>query len=258
MTDNEVPLDGGNMNPGVFRAGDTVRRSAGSWTAGVHDLLRHLETRSFPAPRPLGIDDHGRERLTFIQGVPVHPDNLDMVNTDAAIRRVGKLIVAFHRAQADYQPPPNAAWRSEGRDPSGSSEVIAHNDLAPWNLIAGPTSWVFIDWDLAAPGRRLWDLAWAVQTFVGLWPDSALTFDETVGRIAAFCDGAEIDTTSRSHLLDVVVERTAHHSALLRSRAGEGDPTYRRLVEEGHADAWERGTEYVSDHRDSWSRALRS
>ncbi len=258
MTEREMPLEGGNLNPEVVRVGDTVRRSAGSWTPAVHDLLRHLADHSYPAPLPLGIDDQAREVLTFIPGDCVHPDNLAVLNTDGAMRRVGELIAAYHRAQAGYVSPPDAAWRTEGRDPTGSAEVIAHNDLAPWNLIAGSSGWVFIDWDLAAPGRRMWDLAWAVHSFIGLWPDSALTHDETVRRIAAFCDGAEVETLDRPYLLDVVIERTRHHSELLRSRARDGDPEYRRLVADGHADAWEQGSDHVAANRDRWSKALQA
>ncbi len=257
MPEHELPLDGGNLNPEVVRAGDTVRRSAGPWTPAVHDLLRHLATRSYPAPRPLGIDEEGQEVLTFIPGECAHPDNLAVLNTDAAMRRAGGLIAAYHRAQAGYASPPDAVWRTEGRDPTGSTEVIAHNDLAPWNLIIGSSRWVFIDWDLAAPGRRMWDLAWAAHSFVGLWPDSTLTHDETVRRIAAFCDGAEVETLDRPHLLDVVIERTRHHSELLRSKARDGNAEYQRLVAAGHADAWGQASDYVSVNCDRWSKALR-
>jgi tRNA A-37 threonylcarbamoyl transferase component Bud32 len=203
-----------------------------------------------------GIDDRGREVLTFIPGECVHPDNLAVLNSDSAMRRVGELIAAYHRAQAGYVSLPDAAWRTEGRDPTGSIEVIAHNDLAPWNLIAGSSGWVFIDWDLAAPGRRMWDLAWAVHSFVGLWPDSTLTDDETVRRIAAFCDGAEVDTRDRPYLLEVVIERTRHHSEFLRSKARDGNAEYRRLVADGHADAWGQGSDHVAANRDRWSGAL--
>ena len=62
-----MPLAGGNMSSGVVRVGDTVRRPAGPWTPAVHALLTHLHAAGFPgAPRPLGIDEHGREVLTFI------------------------------------------------------------------------------------------------------------------------------------------------------------------------------------------------
>jgi hypothetical protein len=75
MTDSETPLSGGNMSSGVVRVGDTVRRPAGPWTPAVHALLTHLYEAGFRgAPRPLGIDERGREVLTFIPGPPAWPD----------------------------------------------------------------------------------------------------------------------------------------------------------------------------------------
>src|SRR5260221_6573384 len=60
----EIPLAGGNMSSGVVRVGDTVRRPAGPWTPAVHALLAHLHAVGFDgAPRPLGVDERGREVL---------------------------------------------------------------------------------------------------------------------------------------------------------------------------------------------------
>ena len=74
MAGTETPLGGGNMNSGVVRVGDTVRRPAGPWTPAVHALLAHLHAAGFDgAPRPLGIDEQGREVLTFISGPVVWP-----------------------------------------------------------------------------------------------------------------------------------------------------------------------------------------
>jgi Ser/Thr protein kinase RdoA (MazF antagonist) len=252
MAQPEQPLDGGNVNPEVVRVGDTVRRAVGPWTATVHGLLNHLADRSYPAPRPLGLDGEGREVLTFIPGDCVHPNHLDEIASDVALRRVGRLIADFHEAQRDYTPSANSTWRSEGRDPTGSTEVIAHNDLAPWNLVTGPGGWTFIDWDLAAPGRRLWDLGWAVHSFVGLWPDSTLSDEQTASRIAAFCDGAGVTPSDRSQLLDVVVERVFDHVAMLRAKASSGDAIYVRLVKDGHADTWQRGASHVAAKRATW------
>ncbi|MEU0570392.1 hypothetical protein ABZ297_34080 [Nonomuraea sp. NPDC005983] len=52
-----------------------MRRPAGPWTPAVHALLAHLNDAGFRgAPRPLGIDDRGREVLTFAPGDAVWPD----------------------------------------------------------------------------------------------------------------------------------------------------------------------------------------
>jgi hypothetical protein len=68
MVDERLP--GGNAG-GATRVGDTVRRNAGPWTPAVHSLLRHLQSKGFDgAPLPLGIDDQGREILTFLEETP--------------------------------------------------------------------------------------------------------------------------------------------------------------------------------------------
>src|SRR5688572_15696926 len=69
LSGREVALKGGMTTPGVVRVGETVRRPLGERSAFVHDLLRHLELRGFDgAPRFVGIDEKGRETLTYISG----------------------------------------------------------------------------------------------------------------------------------------------------------------------------------------------
>jgi len=54
-------------DPPVFRVGDTVRRR--STGPAVHALLGYLERVGFPyAPRLLGVDERGREVLTYQRG----------------------------------------------------------------------------------------------------------------------------------------------------------------------------------------------
>ena len=81
MTGTQTPLSGGNMSSGVVRSGDTVRRPAGPWTPAVHALLAHLHDVGFRgAPRPLGIDERGREVLPFIPGTPAWPAQFHLLN----------------------------------------------------------------------------------------------------------------------------------------------------------------------------------
>jgi thiamine kinase-like enzyme len=85
---------------------------------------------------------------------------------DAGLHRVGELIRKLHDAIEDFEPPSGARWQvviaPDRRD------LVCHHDLAPWNLVLGADRWVFIDWDGAAPGSRLWDLAYAITGFVPL------------------------------------------------------------------------------------------
>lgn len=54
----------------VVRVGDTVRRPMHPWSASVHELLRHLAEVGFPySPRVLGVDEAGREVLSYVAGV---------------------------------------------------------------------------------------------------------------------------------------------------------------------------------------------
>jgi Ser/Thr protein kinase RdoA (MazF antagonist) len=168
---DEHPLSGGNVTAGVVRVGDTVRRPAGPWTPAVHSLLQHLDRKGFAgAPRALGLDAQGRETLTFAPGSAAWPwDAFRPLMTEGALVRVAELVDAYHAAVADFRPPPDADWSPIA--PRNGAEVICHNDLAPWNLIVGPAGELtLIDWDLAAPGTRLSDLAYAARTFTPLVP----------------------------------------------------------------------------------------
>lgn len=105
MTYNESPLHGGNISQ-VVRVGTTVRRHQGPWSVAVHGLLRHLEVQGFDgAPRFLGIDEQGREILSFIQGdvgnYPLQPS----MWSDTALCRAGVLLRSMHDATVGYAPP---------------------------------------------------------------------------------------------------------------------------------------------------------
>lgn len=158
-------LSGGNMGE-VFRVGDTVIRTTGPWTPAVHRLLRHLREQGLDwVPEPLGRTPDGREILRYIEGeVPVYPMP-DWVWTESLLIDTARKLRLFHDATTGYVDA-EAQWRFAPHEPS---EVICHNDFAPYNMVFRDGRCVgVIDFDMASPGPRLWDLAFLAHRMVRL------------------------------------------------------------------------------------------
>ncbi|MFN8485894.1 MAG: phosphotransferase [Anaerolineae bacterium] len=252
--DEEIPLPDANTSV-VVRVGDTVRRVPGYWTPAVHTLLRHLKAAGFEgAPRVLGFDARGREMLTFIPGQTI-PPSLTGYRSDATLAAVAALLRCCHDATAEFRPAASAAWRA-GVGAPGVIEVMCHNDIAPWNTIVRDGEPVaFIDWDFAAPGRRIWDVAYALWRFVPLYPDASFgSLAERAQRIRLFCDAYGLE--DRRGLLAVVEWRQAVHYSTLAAWAESGLPAFERLWREGHGEAMLRDLTWLRTHRVELERLI--
>jgi hypothetical protein len=255
VTDAGTPLEGGNMSSGVVRVGDTVRRPAGPWTPAVHALLDHLHTVGFRgAPRPLGLDEQGREVLTFVPGAVAWPDHFHRLHPDDQLRRVTRLIRDFHDAVAEFTPPTDAHWQT--LIPADGDDIIAHHDLAPWNLVLNDEQWAFIDWDVAAPGTRLWDLAYAIHGFVPLTANPMHQRDDAAHRLRLIADTYELGEQQRRDILPLLARRTHSMYAFLAEQAAQGAQPWSRLWQEGHGDAWRADTDYIRQREHQWHQAL--
>jgi hypothetical protein len=246
-------LSGGNTHEEVVRVENTVRRPTGPWTPGVHALLVHLQRKGFDgAPRVHGVDDRGREVLDYIEGEVVHPGHVDRIEPDAALAEVASVIRRFHDAASSFTESRTHVWSDRGSDPAGPNEILCHNDLAPWNLVRGSEGrWVFIDWDLAAPGRRSWDLAWALLSLVPLMPDSDLDVVRTRQRIAVFRSSYGVDEFSKD-VLSVAVERCRREADLIFRLGAAGEMPYARLLAEGHGEIWSAAATHIASRSSGW------
>lgn len=167
--------------------GDVVRRPAGPWTAGVHELLRSLPDGI--APRPVALDRDG-EVVTWLPGVVGERPLSAEVRSDEALVSVAALLRRFHDA----------------------APGICHNDVGPWNVVFdGSRARGLIDWDLAGPGAAVSDVALALWHFAPLYDDAEC---ERVGweappdrlaRVRRFCSAYGLDVDRR--LWDAVAER---------------------------------------------------
>lgn len=222
----------------------------------MHALLAHLHEVGFTAaPRPLGIDDQGREVLTFMPGDVVWPDRFSLMEPARQLARVAKLIRDFHDAVQDFTPPSDAQWQR--LIPAEGGDIIAHNDLAPWNLVvADEARWAFIDWDAAGPGSRLWDVAYAVHGFIPLSAHPHWQRPDAADRLRVFADAYGLTESERRRLVPVLGRRTRSMHDFLRDQAAQGVKPWARLWAEGHGDAWRSDAEYIEQREDQWMQAL--
>ncbi|MEW1825696.1 phosphotransferase [Streptomyces sp. NPDC088196] len=188
----ESALGGGAINE-VVRVGGTVRRTPSERSRYVTALLALFERREWSgAPRFLGTDERGREVFQYIEGrAAVSPDERSAARTDDSLVRVAQLVRAFHDL-------------THGTPQAGDQDVVCHNDLAPKNTVYDGT-WhplAFVDWDLAAPGERVHDIAHVCWQYLDLGP--AITdVPEAARRIALICEAYGLDDTGP--LLDTVL-----------------------------------------------------
>ncbi len=169
------PLTGGRTTQGVVQIGDTVRRPIVRDATFGHQCLEHLERVGFlQAPRFLGIDEAGREILSFIPGsVPVDLGHY----SDVQIGMAAALLRRFHDATATMHHVKASGF-----------EVACHNDWSPTNTVFRADEPVaMIDFDTVQPGERLWDAGYSAFTWLDLGNDD-LSAEEQIRRLGIFAD----------------------------------------------------------------------
>lgn len=254
----ERPLPGGTVTP-IVRAGDTVRRAGGAARAPVHDLLRHLAAVGFDgAPRFLGLDERGREILSFIDGEVTAFGAPEGMFSDAALAGAAALLRRFHDSTVDFAAARPDGWRFQVGAPR-SGPVICHNDLGPYNTVyRGGLPVAFIDWDFAAPAPRGWDVAYALWRYVPLYDDAQCArlgwpVRPRGPRIRLFLDAYGL---SGAGMLDVVRRRQEVTRATIEAWAAAGDEAFVDLLEEGRLNEIDANLSYLARSASGWASFL--
>ncbi|MDG9720022.1 phosphotransferase [Streptomyces sp. DH24] len=258
-------LAGGLLNAGaVFRRGALVDRPAPRNAHALHAHLRALRERGFDAaPSPVRLTADGREQLTFIPGDVALPPFPDWVMTDTALASVGGLLRRLHDAGGAVPAGSGVPWPRDLADPEGGT-TLCHNDVCPDNVVfRDGRAAALIDFDMAAPGRPLWDVAMAARYWVpmldpasaaGLYPAGL----DAPARLRTLADGYGLSPPERAELPAVVEQATEVCRAFVADRVAGGDPGYvRALAERGGWERWDRVQAWLTAHRETFADALR-
>lgn len=260
--EEETALTGGNTNTSVVRTGNTVRRAMRPASATVHRLLDFLRAQSYEkAPMFLGIDAKGREILSYIEGdckisASAWQSDKLMVSTAKALR-------AFHDTTALYPRQPNDNWSFSYPDAS-RHEVICHNDFGLYNLVIGDDELKgIIDFDLAGPGPRLRDIAYAAYWLVPLSfnaedmkPFTLADQNNGFRRLTIFCECCGV---ARDEALLDMISEVLHFMASEQSMADLfGNDVAKQLTRDGHLQHWSAEAQAFDDSRSVIETALRT
>ncbi|MFI6085978.1 phosphotransferase [Streptomyces sp. NPDC051217] len=227
---DETPLPGGFLNQ-VVRVGDTVRRSptpSAQRAAYIVELLGFFEERGWGgAPRFQGVDEQGREVFGHIEG------EVDLPVSDARLARVSELVREFHDLTA-------------GSSLAGGREVVCHNDLSPRNTVcADGLPVALLDWDLAAPGDRIHDVAHLCWQYLDLGP-RVPDVGDAARRITLVCDAYGLD--DRDGIVRTILWWQDRSWRGIDAAADAGDPAMTALRERGVVDDVRAAYTWVSAH----------
>jgi hypothetical protein len=228
--DREVLLHGGTANEGqVFRVGDTVRRPQRSWSPATHALLLHLESVGFDgAPRFLGVDEQGREVLSYVPGTAVVAPYEAWELSDDGLVSVAELLRAFHEAVATFDARPYD-WPPALPD-AFVRGVVSHNDVNLDNVVfRDGRAAALIDFDLAGPGSPVWDVACAARLWAPLRPEVDITDSRRgrgLDRFRLFVDHYGMDEADRVRVAAAAELNFRWFCDLIRDSAAAGHAAF--------------------------------
>jgi len=258
--ENEEMLAGGNVS-NVYRSGNTVRRELKPDSRKIHKLLKHLENKGYSyAPKFLGIDEKGREILSFIEGEAGNYPLKKYMWSDDVLIEIGKMLRLYHDAVCDFSF--DDSWKSIDNTPK-QFEVLCHNDFAMYNIIFNDERPIgIIDFDVAGPGPRLWDMAYTLYTCVPLSRfylsetgekvnyDSSQHANRIKQRVKLFFESYGEEKVEG--YLEMVLLRLEGLCKTMTRKAREGDMAFQKMIDEGHLEHYQKDITFIRECGKDW------
>ncbi|ERN51526.1 UNVERIFIED_CONTAM: phosphotransferase [Escherichia coli] len=177
------------------------------------------------------------------------------------LKEIAHMLRLYHDAVSDF--PLFDEWIPIDNTPI-NREVLCHNDFAVYNIIFNHEQPVgIIDFDVAAPGPRLWDIAYTLYICVPLSRLYHNEKGETVNyntlydaeriktRIKLFFNSYDIEGIDEDYL-EMVLLRLEGLCKYIKRKSNEGDTAFQKMIAEGHLEHYEKDIEFIREHRREW------
>jgi aminoglycoside phosphotransferase (APT) family kinase protein len=210
---------------------------------------------------PVGIDADGRERLVFIDGdVPVVPYP-EWSQSDTALASVATLLRRMHDAARDFDAR-GLTWEDTLADPSGGT-LVCHNDVELSNVVfRDGIAVALLDFEFAAPGRPVYDLAQFARLCVPVDHDADQARlgwrpADRPARLRLVADAYGLDRNGRVELLSAMDDAIERIETAIRRRVDAGDPiAIERAARTGGIEKYGRRRRWWAAHHGEFAVAL--
>ncbi len=258
---------GGCMNS-VVKIGDTVHRRVQGHPM-LHTYLHYLEQAGMAGvPRFLGLDEKGREILTYLPGKTMGHDYGDFhpcLYSDDTLINMARFMRKLHDVSEGFLPIALESGWARPDHLSEKPETICHNDAAIWNFVFTDDRLAgLFDFDKAGPGTRLWDLTVPVFSTVPLTPSVVIPERGTRIRYEPSLHAAErkrrlklffeaYGTDCPPDFIDLVYKRIQiDFCGTITKGAAAGDENSIRMVKEGYLAHYQRVAAFIKERGRDW------
>jgi len=264
----EIPLKGGRANAGsVVRIGAQVARPAHPQTPNVSHYLDHLHRQGIGfVPQPLGLDEQGRQRLSWIEGVAPTSPYARWVFEERLLIGVAEHQQRLHAASATYEPPATGPWATNAGDYFPDSAVhqphaslFCHNDLCMSNLIVDPdtiTVQGIIDFDYVRLVDPLFDIAVMARHWVPFRDPAANASPQLdlVQRYRLIAELHDLSQAQSERVIALAVTFLTKARTNVRALADAGGVGFQALIDDGYEAANQRTVDWLINNSSSMCR----
>ena len=210
---------------------------------------------------PVRIDPDGRERLDFIAGDVPLPPYPEWAQSDEALVSITQLLRGLHDASETIDLS-ESAWSDEMADPAGGP-VLCHNDVCLENVVFKDGSAVgLIDFDFAAPGRPVFDLASFARMCVPIDDEINSTRNgwrssDRPGRLRLIADSYGLAIEERRDVIEALSNSMAKGGEFVRRRVEAGEPGFVEMWNQmGGGERFDRRRRWWASARPDFDHAM--